>query len=215
MAKRKMIRTKWKADRKIQLANNRKQKAIRIVKHLSVSCEQKPFQINPSSFSVKRAWQKIIGILKGEFDFSFVEVIERIPNEFPAIECEPEEFQEILYHLAKNALQAMQDDVQRAGKIILRAQLAFSSQEEPFAILKLADTGPGISEERLPRLFHPFFTTRPEGEGNGLGLYLTRELVTKNKGRITASSFEGQGTTFILEFPIVPHNSQSNLGIDS
>ena len=69
-------------------------------------------------------------------------------------------------------------------------------------MITLSDTGPGILQEHLRRLYHPFFTTKPEGIGDGLGLYLARELVLKNKGRITASSFEGSGTTFTLEFPV-------------
>ena len=71
-------------------------------------------------------------------------------------------------------------------------------------MITLSDTGPGIPKDQLPYIFHPFFTTKAEGQGNGLGLYLTKELVRKNGGRITVSSFEGSGTTFTLEFPLAP-----------
>ena len=89
-----------------------------------------------------------------------------------------------------------------AGKLILRAHHAFTAKEEAFAIVSFSDTGPGIAEEKLVCLFRPFFTTKLEGEGNGLGLYLIKNLVTRNSGKITAASFPDFGTTFTLEFPL-------------
>jgi len=105
----------------------------------------------------------------------------------------------------QNALDAMFSSQAREkgkGKLIIRAELAFSTKEDPHVAIHIADTGPGMAEEKLKRLFHPFFTTKENGAGNGLGLYLTRELVIKNRGEITASSFQGCGTTFSLEFPM-------------
>ena len=117
--------------------------------------------------------------------------------------ADPGELQEILYELAKNALQAMQKGKARVkGKLILQAQLGFSTHEEPFALVTVADTGPGIPEEELPNLFQPFFTTQPGEGGNGLGLYLAKQLVLNNEGKITAASFEGFGTSFAIELPV-------------
>ncbi len=76
-------------------------------------------------------------------------------------------------------------------------------KEEPSAVITVSDTGPGIPEECLAKLFSPFYTTKPEGVGNGLGLYLTRELVLKNKGQIKVSSFPLMGTSFTLEFGVI------------
>jgi signal transduction histidine kinase len=136
--------------------------------------------------------------LKQEFNLDQVDILIRIPYEFPRLQCEPGEFQEILYHLSKNALQAMS----QRGKLILRGSLSISSEEQAYATINLSDTGSGISQETLPNLFKPFFTTKSQGEGNGLGLYLVRKLVSKNVGRITVSSFKGFGTTFTLQFPL-------------
>ena len=64
------------------------------------------------------------------------------------------------------------------------------------------DTGPGISQENLGRVFEPFFSTKPEGKGTGLGLSLCHSMMKKMKGDITVSSQEGKGTTFHLFFPL-------------
>ena len=64
--------------------------------------------------------------------------------------------------------------------------------------IRISDTGPGVPPDKLPSIFEPFFTTKESG--TGLGLYVTKQLVERNKGRIFVESKLGQGTTFILEF---------------
>ncbi len=162
--------------------------------------------------SLPFVWRRVKRLLAEECSLSGFEILERIPERFPVIDCDRDALAEILFHLAKNALQAMRPSDQKPvasplndsvhSRLILRAALSFSTQEEPVALITLSDTGPGIPEECLAKLFSPFYTTKPEGVGNGLGLYLTRELVLKNKGQIKVSSFPGQGTSFTLEFGI-------------
>lgn len=182
-------------------------RALEITKRLKcgLRSEEKLQNKGIPEIIIRGEWKKIVDILRREFSLDTLEIIERIPNDFPAVICHPSEFFEILYHLSKNAIQAMfeKKDAIGSNKLILRAQIAFSSKEEPYAVISISDTGPGISQENLKQLFRPFFTTKPDEEGNGLGLYLTRELVLKNSGRIFVSSFSGAGTTFTLEFPIV------------
>lgn len=136
--------------------------------------------------------------LRKEISFTSVEMIERVPENFPPISCNRSDFREILYHLTRNALEAMNG----IGKLVLRAQLSFSSDEKPCIVITLSDTGPGIAQLHLPNLFKPFFTTKRELGGNGLGLYLTKMLVLRNGGKIAVSSFKDSGTTFTLEFPL-------------
>ncbi|MDP3921084.1 MAG: sensor histidine kinase [Candidatus Omnitrophota bacterium] len=153
-----------------------------------------------SEAGLKETWSRVRRILQREFPFDSIEILDRIPDDFPAICCEGGEFQEILYHLCKNALQAIAFN----GKLILRAQIACSAEGEHRATITLADTGPGIETAALRCLFRPFFSTKPAEEGSGLGLYLTQGLVSKNRGRIAVSSFRGSGTTIALEFRIKP-----------
>jgi len=166
--------------------------------------------------SLQEAWHKTYELLKREFSVEGIEFIDRVPEDFPLLQCDPAGFQEIIYHLAKNSLQAMGAQGatnalapaggQAAGKFIVRAQISPGPEDGDHGIIAVADTGGGISREALGRLFRPFFTTKPADQGNGLGLYLTREIVRKNQGKITVSSFEGYGTTFILEFPLARQN---------
>jgi len=88
------------------------------------------------------------------------------------------------------------------GRLIIRASLGFRAKDEPMATITIADTGPGIPEEILTRLFEPFVTTREQSGGNGLGLCMVHALVRRNGGGIAVSSFKGCGTTFVLTFPV-------------
>ncbi|MBI5379249.1 MAG: HAMP domain-containing histidine kinase [Nitrospirae bacterium] len=70
--------------------------------------------------------------------------------------------------------------------------------EEGWVQVAVEDTGPGISEENLSRLFTPFFSTKPPGEGTGLGLFICRQIAERMGGRIDVRSRPGEGATFIL-----------------
>jgi two-component system NtrC family sensor kinase len=68
----------------------------------------------------------------------------------------------------------------------------------------VADNGAGIPPEYQDRLFTPFFTTKPRGQGTGLGLYIVKEIVEDLGGRIEVQSVVDEGTTFRILFPSLP-----------
>lgn len=74
-----------------------------------------------------------------------------------------------------------------------------AKEEKAWLSIKVRDTGPGLAQEQLNRIFEPFYTTK--AAGTGLGLYVVKQLVEKNGGKVDVSSKEGLGTTFTLVFP--------------
>ena len=75
--------------------------------------------------------------------------------------------------------------------------------ENGWAIIKVRDNGAGIPETIIEKIMQPFFTTKPTGEGTGLGLSLTYDMVVKGRGgSITVNSVEGQGSEFIVQLPV-------------
>ncbi len=157
------------------------------------------------SVCIQEVWSEALGLLRGYYDLSGLQIIEHVAEDFPKVHCRPMELLEIFYCLAENAVHAMRPGLlDEAGpeKLVLRAQLEYSSDEEMLAHLTLADTGSGIPAEVLRCLFDPFMTTKSAEQGNGLGLCLVKRLVRKNGGRISVSSFRGAGTTFTLTFPV-------------
>jgi signal transduction histidine kinase len=88
-----------------------------------------------------------------------------------------------------NAAEAMPE----GGKLILRSRRA---PMEGYITIEVQDTGTGIAEENLSKLFTPFFTTKPIGKGTGLGLAIIYGIVKMHRGQISVQSQEGVGTTF-------------------
>ena len=187
------------AEEILKKARLQAEQALQITKRIGeVFAAREQDQSFSSRACLQDIWRKVRHLLDREFAPHGIEIIERIPEDFPPLKCRPEELREILYCLAKNSFQAMNSE----GKFVIRAQIGFNVREESFAMIGLSDSGPGIPSQKMKNLFRPFFTTKGPEEGNGLGLYLVKELVSKNNGSITASSFEGCGATFSLNFSL-------------
>lgn len=186
-----------KSEQVLRRTYTQAEQALEIAKRLKEIGREERSVLSPSL--LQEAWPIVLDLVKQEGFPPGIDILERIPGNLPSLACDGEDLKEILYHLTKNALEALGGQ----GKLVLRGELSFSTGEEPFVSIQIADTGPGIPPALLPRLFHPFFTTKALEEGNGLGLYLVRELVRKNKGRITVSSFPGFGTSFFLALPLL------------
>ncbi|MDY6937377.1 MAG: PAS domain S-box protein [Cyanobacteriota bacterium] len=111
--------------------------------------------------------------------------------EVPPIFCYPAELNQVWTNLVHNAIQAMKD----------RGTLEISvSEKERGILVTVTDSGCGIPEEIQTKIFQPFFTTKPAGEGSGLGLDIVLKIVEKHQGKIEVNSIPGQ-TTFSIWLP--------------
>lgn len=136
------------------------------------------------------------------------------PNDF--IEADPTQMHQVLLNLALNARDAMP----AGGKLTFTATREvlgpghphLGSQGPPgdYALIKVEDTGEGISPENLPRIFDPFFTTKPRGKGTGLGLSTVHGIIRSHGGFIHVASTPGVGSTFWLYLPRA--DGELNLG---
>ncbi len=114
---------------------------------------------------------------------------------------DPVQLEQILLNLLINARQAM---LGKGGSLTVRAAKVEESNEVRIQVI---DTGPGIPEKLLPKIFQPFFTTKGtarqgESRGTGLGLAICKEIVEHHKGRIDVQSEMGRGTTFTIYLPM-------------
>lgn len=99
--------------------------------------------------------------------------------------------EQVLVNLLRNALDAVADmPVRRVTVVIL--------DKEPGVLIVIRDSGPGIAEEMLPRLFEPFFTTKSAGQGLGLGLAISRMIITELGGRLDVRNQDGGGAEFTI-----------------
>lgn len=114
-------------------------------------------------------------------------------DEMPDFECSPSELNQAFLNITLNAVQAVEHD----GKITLRVK---NSDEN--IVIEVEDTGSGIAEEIKDRIFNPFFTTKPVGQGMGIGLSIAHGIVRDmHHGTIQFKSEENAGTVFIITLP--------------
>ena len=114
-------------------------------------------------------------------------------GELPKIEGYPQQLNQVFMNLLVNAAQSMKEK----GEITIQTRATNSHVE-----IKISDTGCGITEEDLKRIYDPFFTTKPVGKGTGLGLNVSFNIVKKHNGAIHATSEVGRGTTFTIALPL-------------
>ena len=122
-----------------------------------------------------------------------VEVIREYAEDLPVIEAYASELNQVWTNLIDNAIDAMDG----AGNIIIRAK-----GEDSWVVVEIEDDGPGIAPEHLSKVFDPFFTTKPPGQGTGLGLNISRNLIVqKHHGQMSVKSKPGS-TCFTVHLPL-------------
>jgi two-component system C4-dicarboxylate transport sensor histidine kinase DctB len=104
--------------------------------------------------------------------------------------------EQVLINLLRNALDAVDGAARREVRVAL-------AREDAMAVVRIADTGAGIPDEVAPHLFAPFFTTKPSGQGLGLGLAISSAIVQAMNGRLTASNTIDGGAQFELRLPLL------------
>jgi signal transduction histidine kinase len=115
--------------------------------------------------------------------------------EVGSVDAVPQDISRVFLNLATNAFYAMRD---RPGATLRVSTRDLGDRVE----VRLRDNGPGIAHEIQARIFDPFFTTKPAGEGTGLGLSLSHDIVTaEHKGEIRVESEPGEGAEFIVTLP--------------
>jgi signal transduction histidine kinase len=120
-------------------------------------------------------------------------VVERKYGDLPAVECVRSQIDQVLLNILANAAQA----IEGPGTITIETR-----REDGWAVVAVRDTGPGIAPDVIGRIFDPFFTTKPVGEGSGLGLSISYEIVKKHGGEVGVDSRPGAGATFTMRLPV-------------
>jgi signal transduction histidine kinase len=140
-----------------------------------------------------------------------VQVTFRVPKGLRRAEIDAGQIEQILLNLAVNARDAMEQSARRelvfslAESTLLRYRSVFRPEPTSgtFLMLSVEDSGCGIPPEQQVRIFSPFFTTKPEGRGTGLGLASVLRLMQQHSGWVEVESAPGRGACFRLYFPTI------------
>jgi signal transduction histidine kinase len=137
-------------------------------------------------------------------DRSFNAAIETSFDEsLPKIQVIPQDIGRVLLNLINNAFQAVQEKSLQElealkGMVVVTTKNLVNKIE-----IRVSDNGPGIPEDIKDKIFQPFFTTKPTGQGTGLGLSLSYDIIKAHGGEIKLNSHPGEGTIFTIHLPIL------------
>ena len=133
-----------------------------------------------------------IALIADEAQAKKVDVSAEIAKNIPPVKVDKDQITQVLLNIALNGLDAMK----KGGKLTVRC---FIDDERKSVIVEIEDTGHGIPEEELPRIFDPFYTTKKTG--TGLGLAIAHRIVENHGGTLSVKSTAGSGTTFRITVP--------------
>ena len=150
--------------------------------------------VRPRLLDVGGVVQDVLGFLGKEAEFRSIDVSVQVDPEVPQIESDPGRLQEIFLNLINNALAAMAD----GGRLAINVRRT----DDNFICVTVADTGCGIPEAIMHRIFEPFFSTKSASGGTGLGLSITYGLIQEIGGEIRVKSEVGRGTEFSVFLPL-------------
>jgi two-component system, NtrC family, sensor kinase len=137
-----------------------------------------------------------------------VEIVPELDPQLPNIQADPLQLRQVFVNLMNNAAEAMP----QGGTLSLRTQRGPSNG---FVTVEVEDTGVGITEENMKKLFTPFFTTKPIGKGTGLGLAIVYGIVKMHRGQIGVQSEAGKGTRVTItlreKLPAMPPSQEAGI----
>lgn len=175
--------------RRLQIVGEQITKVASIVRALLDRARQ-PYARVPTDLGVMI--RRVAEIARPRLEALGIELLIEAAPELPPVSADEAQLELALLNLVTNSVDALR----QGGSIVV-------SVTAPGRLVRVevADTGPGISPEVLPRLFQPWVTTKQPGQGTGLGLSITREVVESHGGTIVATSRPGSGAVFVIELP--------------
>ena len=148
--------------------------------------------------SLNRVLDRALNLIKNQANISHINIIKDFDPALPQFLFDHNQIQDVAVNLIVNALDAMAGG---GGDLTIRTR-ALEDHGEKWVQFEVSDTGCGIPAENLERIYDPFFTTKREDKGTGLGLAVSYGIVTKHDGQINVSSQVNQGTNVTVRLPL-------------
>jgi PAS domain S-box-containing protein len=157
---------------------------------------------------VKQLIEKTLSLVSIRLYKEKIEAVVQVDEKLPKIHADARQLEQVLVNLCLNAIDAMPD----GGRLTVGAKWTSTASSSRELVISIADTGFGIDDKDLSRIFQPFFTAKKK-RGMGLGLTICERIIKNHGGRIEVESQPGRGTTFKVYLPIErlpPEQSRQN-----
>ncbi len=177
-----------------RLIHQEAERAARIVKNLLLFAREARPERRP--VNLNEIVERTLALRNYELRVENIELSQDLAQDLPLVVADAAQLQQVLLNLLVNAEQAIR---QGSGEGNIRVRTRKTPRGR--VSFEIVDSGPGIPQEIIPRIFDPFFSTKPSGAGTGLGLSITCGIVKEHGGDITVQSQLGHGAKFIVELP--------------
>ena len=165
-----------------------------LISELFALGRKKPLNYRP--VNIANFLQDIVPVFSGQLG-DLYEVSLNIKNEDMWIQGDTDYLKRIFQNLFGNAKDAMPE----GGIITIEVFRAYNEGEDKSVVIRFSDTGIGVPDSIIEKIFDPFYTTKKKGKGTGLGLALVRRIVSQHKGMVFIEKSDSRGTTFRIELP--------------
>ncbi|MEK7671495.1 MAG: ATP-binding protein, partial [Bacteroidota bacterium] len=119
-----------------------------------------------------------------------------VRNDIPLLSLVPDQISQVFINILLNGVDAMEGKEGKMDVVVER--------EDDAVRISITDNGCGIADDNMPKIGEPFFTTKPVGQGTGLGLWVSQGIIKSFHGDIRLKSRRGEGTTFTIILPLHP-----------
>ncbi len=180
------------AKEKLSLVQSQVHRITKIIRDLVDFSRPSNYQLQPTN--IVNNLKEAVEIVKMAKKARNVKFQVRVEDEVPLLSLVPDQISQVFINILLNGVDAMEG---REGKVDIVV-----SKDPSHVRIALTDNGCGISEENLTKIGEPFFTTKPVGQGTGLGLWVSQGIIRSFRGDVRLKSVRGQGTTFTIILPL-------------
>ncbi|PUA27424.1 MAG: hypothetical protein B0W54_12650 [Cellvibrio sp. 79] len=169
-----------------------------IINTFLAMARNQPPQCKP--VNINQLVQHVLELLEPELRDQHIELQLQLENNLPDVAADADQVHQVISNLIINAQQAMQDSPQKILRI--ESTLDETALNDSHIVLRIQDSGPGITPEVQARIFEPFFTTKAPGKGTGLGLAVCGGIIEAHGGRLELEQHSGSGACFCISLPL-------------
>ncbi|HQP97849.1 MAG TPA: PAS domain S-box protein [bacterium] len=203
------------AHKHLEKVDQAGQRAAEVVQEMLTFSRQSQKDMRP--IQLQPVVKEVMKLLRGSLP-STIEVRTQVDPGCPAVVANPTQIHQVLMNLCINAYHAMRDHGGELEVSLVEVIVEPELVEEhpdlhpgPYVVLRVCDTGHGMDQSTLLRIFEPYFTTKSAGEGTGLGLAMVHGIVKIHGGAVLADSTVGHGSTFEVFLPV--HTVESTTSV--
>ncbi len=188
-------------NQKLELIKSQINRISKIIRDLVNFSRQSTYELQ--STEINKVLKSAIEIARVSKKAKGITFVEEYGEDIPVLYLVPDQLQQVFLNILINAIDALCIDANRMiyfnsdPKIVAKTY-----RDENKVYISISDNGIGISESALEKIFDPFYTTKKVGEGTGLGLWVSYNIIKSFQGEIRVNSMEGEGSTFTIVLPI-------------